>query len=84
MDSATSPFGSAQNDRVGGIQRRLKVFGLENPTQRKSVAISMDFLMMLCVLVRIVAMCIGCGLMILSVLVLDCCHVHRFWIDSCL
>ena len=31
-------FGYAQNDRVGGIQRRLKVFGLENPTQRKSVA----------------------------------------------
>ena len=68
----------------GGIQRRLKVFGLENPTQRKSVAISMDFLMMLCLFVRIVAMCIDCGLMILSVLVLDCCHVHRFWIDSCL
>ena len=64
MDSATSPFGSAQNDRGGGIQRRLKVFGLENPTQRKSVAISMDFLMML------------------YVLVLDCCHVHRFWIDT--
>ena len=64
MDSATSPFGSAQNDRGGGIQRRLKVFGLENPTQRKSVAISMDFLMML------------------YVLVLDCFHVHRFWIDA--
>ena len=57
-------FGFAQNDRGGGIQRRLKVFGLENPTQRKSVAISMDFLMML------------------YVLVLDCCHVHRFWIDA--
>ena len=60
----------------------MKVFGLENPTERKSVAISMDFLMMDCVLVRIVAMCIDCVLMMLSVLVLDCCHVHRFWIDS--
>jgi len=26
MDSATSPFGFAQNDRVGGILRRVKVF----------------------------------------------------------
>ena len=62
----------------------MKVFGLENQTDRKSVAMNIDFLMMLCVLVRIVAMCIDCGLMMLSVLVLDCCHVHRFWIDSCL
>ena len=52
-------FGFAQNDRVGGIQRRLKVFCLENPTQRKSVAISMDFLMMLFALVRNDAECIG-------------------------
>ena len=59
MDSATSPFGFAQNDRGGGIQRRLKVFGIDNPTQRKSIAISMDFLMMLCVLVRNDAECIG-------------------------
>ena len=59
MDSATSPFSFAQNDRVGGVQRRLKVFGLENPTQRKSVAISIDFLMMLCALVRNDAECIG-------------------------
>ena len=66
MDSATSPFGSAQNDRGGGIQRRLKVFGLENPTERKSVAMSIDFLMMLCVLVRIVAMCIDYGLMLIG------------------
>ena len=66
MDSATSPFCSAQNDRVGGIQRRLKVFGLENPTERKSVAMSIDFLMMLCVLVRIVAMFIGFGLMLIG------------------
>ena len=36
-------FGSAQNDRVGGILRRVKVFGLENPTERKSVAMSIDF-----------------------------------------
>ena len=40
----------------------MKVFGIDNPTQRKSVAISIDFLMMLCVLVRIVAMSIGFGL----------------------
>ncbi len=77
-------FGFAQNDRVGGILRRLKVFGLENPTERKSVAMSIDFLMMLCVMVRIVAMCIECVLMMLIVLVLDCYHVHRFLIDSCL
>ena len=64
MDSATSPFSFAQNDREGGMLWKVKVFGLENPTQRKSVAISMDFLMML------------------YVLVLDCCHVHRFWIDA--
>ena len=49
-------FGFTQNDRVVGILRRVKVFGLENPTERKSVAISMDFLMMDCVLVRIVNM----------------------------
>ena len=41
-------------------------FGLENPTERRSVSMWIDLLMMLCVLV------------------LDCCHVHRFWIDSCL
>ena len=62
----------------------MKVFGIDNPTERKSFAMGIDFLMMLCVLVRIVAMCIDCVLMMLSVLVLDCCHVHRFWIDSCL
>jgi len=28
-------FGSAQNDRVGGILRRVKVFGLKNPTEKK-------------------------------------------------
>jgi len=39
MDSATSPFGSAQNDRVGGILRRVKVFGLGKPTKRKSDAV---------------------------------------------
>ena len=59
-------FCFAQNDRVGGIQRRLKVFGLENPTERKSVAMSIDFLMMLRVLVRIVAMCIDYGLMLIG------------------
>ena len=44
-------FGFAQNDRVGGILRRVKVFGLEKPTERKSVAMSIDFWMMLCALV---------------------------------
>ena len=57
-------FGFAQNDRVGGILRRVKVFGLENPTEMKAFAMSIDFLMMLCVMVRIVAMCIGFGLML--------------------
>ena len=38
---------------------RVKVFGLENPTERKSVDMSMDFLMMLCALVRNDAECIG-------------------------
>ena len=41
-------------------------FGLENPTERKSVAMSIDFLMMLCVLVRIVAMCIDYVLMFIG------------------
>ena len=44
----------------------MKVFGIDNPTQRKSVAMSIDFLMMLCVLVRIVAMCIDYGLMLIG------------------
>ena len=52
-------FGYAQNDREGGILRRVKVFGLENPTERKAFAMSIDVLMMLSVLVRIVAMSIG-------------------------
>ena len=38
MDSATSPFGSAQNDKVGGILQRLKVFGLKKPIKRESGA----------------------------------------------
>ena len=66
MDSATSPFGSAQNDRVGGMLLRVKVFWLDNPTERKSVSMCIDFLMMLCVLVRIVAMCIDCGFMLIG------------------
>ena len=36
-------FGFAQNDRVGGILRRMKVSGLENLIERKSVAMSIDF-----------------------------------------
>ena len=59
MDSATSPFGSAQNDREGGMLWRMKVLWLEKPTEWKSVAMSIDFLMMLCALVRNDAECIG-------------------------
>ena len=36
-------FGFAQNDRVGSMLVRVKVFGLEKPTERKSVAMSIDF-----------------------------------------
>ena len=36
-------FGSAQNDRVGGILRRVKVFGLNKPTKRKSGAMCMSY-----------------------------------------
>ena len=32
-------FGSAQNDRVGGILRRVIVFRLGKPTERKSDAV---------------------------------------------
>jgi len=38
---------------------RVKVFGLENPTERKSYAMGIGYGLMLCVLVRIVAMSIG-------------------------
>ena len=31
-------FGSAQNDKVGGILQRLKVFGLKKPIKRESGA----------------------------------------------
>ena len=43
-------FDFAQNDRVGGILRRVKVFGLENPTERKSDAMGIGYGLMLCVL----------------------------------
>ena len=36
-------FGSAQNDRIKGILRRVKVFRLGKPTRGKSVAMSIDF-----------------------------------------
>jgi len=49
-------------------------FGLENPTERRSVSMWIDLLMMLCVLARNDAECIG----------KDCCHVQRYSIDSCL
>ena len=44
-------FGSAQNDRVGSILRRMKVFRSKKPTKRKSVAMCIDFGLMLCALV---------------------------------
>ena len=36
-------FGFAQNDRVGAMLRRVKVFGQENPTERKSGAMCLGF-----------------------------------------
>ena len=67
MDSATSPSASRRMTGGGGRHAvKSGSFGLENPTERRSVSMWIDLLMMLCVLV------------------LDCCHVHRFWIDSCL
>ena len=50
----------------GGVLWKVKVFGIDNPTERKSFAMGIDFLMMLCVLVRIVAMCIDYGLMLIG------------------
>ena len=44
-------FGSAQNDRVGSILRRMKVLRSKKPTKMKSVAMSIDFGLMLCALV---------------------------------
>ena len=35
MDSATSPFGSAQNDRVGSMLVGVKILGLWNPYGNK-------------------------------------------------
>ena len=67
MDSATSPSASRRMTGGGGRHAvKSGSFGLENLTERRSVSMWIDLLMMLCVLV------------------LDCCHVHRFWIDSCL
>ena len=51
MDSMTSLFGSAQNDRGGGILRRMKVFGLNKPTKRKSGAMCMSWSLMQCVMI---------------------------------
>ena len=34
-------FGSAQNDRVGGILRRVKVFISKKPTKNESIALCM-------------------------------------------
>ena len=59
MDSATSPFGSAQNDRVGGTLRRLKFFGLNKPTKRKSGAMCMSWSLMQCVMTYYLTESIG-------------------------
>ena len=50
MDSATSLFGSAQNDRVGDLLRRVKVFGLNKPIKRKSGAMCMSCCLMQCLM----------------------------------
>ena len=44
-------FGSAQNDRVGGILRRVKVLRLKKTTKRKSGAMCMSYRLMLYALV---------------------------------
>ena len=44
-------FGSAQNDRVGSILRRVKVFRSMNPTKRESAAMCIDIGLMLYALV---------------------------------
>ena len=36
-------FSFAQNDRVGGMLLRVKVFWLDNPTERKSVSMCINF-----------------------------------------
>ena len=43
MDSATSPFGFAQNDRVGGMLWRVKVLWLEKPTKREPGIMCIEF-----------------------------------------
>ena len=52
-------FGFAQNDREGGMLWRVKVLWLEKPTKREPGIMCIDFLMMLCALVRNDAECIG-------------------------
>ena len=44
-------FGFAQNDKVEGILRRVKVFRSENLTKRKSGAMCIVLWLMLCTLV---------------------------------
>ena len=50
IDSATSPFGSAQNDKVGGKLQRLKIFGLKKPIkrERESGAVFIGYWLALC------------------------------------
>ena len=48
MDSANSPFGSSQNDKVGVILRRLKVLGLKKTTKRKTGVMCISFGLLLC------------------------------------
>ena len=70
MDSATSPSASRRMTGGGRHTAKIESFGLDNPTEMKAFAMSNDFLMMLCVLVRIVAMCIDCGLMLIGFLMI--------------
>ena len=42
-------FGSAQNDKLGGIGGRVKVFISEKPTKNESIALCIGQCLMLCV-----------------------------------
>jgi hypothetical protein len=51
MDSATSPSASRRMTGWCGVLRRVKVFGLAKPTERKSDAVCIVIGLMLCALV---------------------------------
>ena len=48
MDSATSPSASRRMTGWCGVLRRVKVFGLAKPTERKSDAVCIVIGLMLC------------------------------------